>query len=227
MAVKLFSYRRGNTLLHRIPAGIKILFLMGISIAVFAGKHVNVSVTVICGALSLMAFFLSGAKFSTLKSVTFVFVLGAFVTLFSALVLLPHEGAVVFCSFAGIDPVGIKYGALYTVRFFITALAAQCVFETTSALEIQNSFECAQNAVAKVFKPVKKMNPALVLSLAINFIPEVFATWNRVDLAVRARSAAKGKNKFSLRILGVRLTAFFLCLLEHAESKRMAVLNRG
>ena len=43
MAVKLFSYRRGNTLLHRIPAGIKILFLMGISIAVFAGKHVNVA----------------------------------------------------------------------------------------------------------------------------------------------------------------------------------------
>ena len=216
MAVKLFSYRRGNTLLHRIPAGIKILFLMGISIAVFAGKHVNVSVTVICGALSLMAFFLSGAKFSTLKSVTFVFVLGAFVTL---------SGMTAFV-FDGIF-VGIKYGAWYTVRFFITALAAQCVFETTSALEIQNSFECAQNAVAKVFKPVKKMNPALVLSLAINFIPEVFATWNRVDLAVRARSAAKGKNKFSLRILGVRFTAFFLCLLERAESKRMAVLNRG
>ena len=61
------------------------------------------------------------------------------------------------------------------------------------------------------------MNPALVLSLAINFIPEVFATWNRVDLAVRARSDDKGKNKFSLRILGVRLTAFFLCLLERAE----------
>jgi len=54
VAVKLFSYRRGNTLLHRIPAGIKILFLMGISIAVFAGKHVNVSVTVICGAFAMV-----------------------------------------------------------------------------------------------------------------------------------------------------------------------------
>ena len=159
-------------------------------------------------------FFLSGAKWNSIKQLKFVFVIGGFVTLVK-LIHIPFW----------LDKDSLAYGILYTVRFFITSLAAQVIFETTSPLQIQNALEVIQEGISKIIPPVKKWNPALTISLAINFIPEIFETWNKVELAVKART--QKNSKWKTEILIQKFSTFFSCLLYNAETKRMAVLNRS
>ena len=111
----------------------------------------------------------------------------------------------------------------------LPAFSAQTVFETTSSLEIKNALENAQEKIAKILPPVKKLNPSLSLTLAINFIPEIFETWNKVHTAALARSnTGKRKNlKNSIEMLFRELQSLLSCLLFYAETKRKALLNRS
>ena len=268
MAVKLFAYRRGSSVLHRTPALVKLVLLMALCIATFSGgsslqatqktplpaagslinaQSISLIIRVaICLFVSFIAFLLSGAHKESLKQVRFVVVIGLLVTVFDLLYFqfgttapsaTASTGAIngdaqnsmiiMILPFFGINLLGLYDGLLYTVRFFITALAAQVVFETTSALEIQDAFESLQTIAAKIIPPLRKWNPAFVISLAINFIPEVFETWNKVNLAARARTKDSHARKNTIFILYQELLALFSCLLHFAEMKRQAILNRS
>ena len=220
----LFAYRRGNTPLHRFPAVFKILFLIILCIVTFAGGMYDTLESVLkpsllirtglCLAVTLGLFFASGCSRTSFKPVKFVLIIGALMILFRVF-NQPLKDA-----FAA--------GLLYTVRFLITAVAAPIVFETTSPLEIKNSLEGGQNKIAKVLPFVKKLNFALALSLAINFIPQVFATWERVHTAALARTPKNKKGLIrSIHIVYCEIQAFFSCLLYQAEIKRKALLNRS
>ena len=140
MALSLFAYRKGNSVLHKIPSIAKLSFLFVLCIFTYSG---GMSVTweelfsrkiVIklsgCFFASLTLFFLSGAKWNSIRQLKFVFVIGGFVTLVK-LIHIP----------LWLDKDSLAYGILYTLRFFITSLAAQVIFETTSPLQIQNLFK--------------------------------------------------------------------------------------
>ena len=232
----LFAYRRGTTVLHKTPALVKLSFLMVFCVCTFTnGPHEFVR-TGCCLAVSAVLFFLSGAHRQSLRQLAFVPVLGAFVTVFGTLTfppsltgVVPSAHIITVLPFFALNTEGLRAGVLYTVRFFVTALAAQVVFETTSSIEIKNALESVQNSIARVMPPVKKWNPAFVISLAITFIPQVFATWNRVHLASLARSAA-GKKKNIIKIIStayLELQALFSCLLHQAETTRQAFVNRS
>lgn len=123
---------------------------------------------------------------------------------------------------------GCAAGILYTVRFFITTFTAQTIFETTSSLEIKGAVESVQDGIAHIFPPLRKWNPALVISLAINFIPQIFDTWSSVRTAARARTLS-GKKSIAqaIRILYQEIQSLISCLLFKAETTRKAILNRG
>lgn len=222
MALSLFAYRRGNSVLHKIPSVAKLAFLFIFCIFTYKGEMFVswqelfswkiVVKNAICFFASAMLFFLSGANWNSIKQLKFVFVIGGFVTLVK-LIHFPFW----------FDKDSLAYGILYTVRFFITSLVAQVIFETTSPLQIQDALELVQNGISKIIPQIKKWNPALVVSLAINFIPEIFETWNKVELAVNART----QKKWKLEIIIQKFSTFFSCLLSNAETKRMAVLNRS
>lgn len=237
MAVTLFAYRRGSSPMHRIPASVKLLFLMILCICTFMNGPHEIVRTGICFAISIMLFVLSGAHKQSLKQLAFVFVLGALVTLFGTICLPPSAAAntetvsgssiITLLPYLALNLDGLRFGILYTIRFFTTALAAQIVFETTSSVQIKDSLEALQNVIARVIPPIKKMNPALVISLAINFIPQVFETWNRVSLAARARANTSKKNKQRVRTAYLELQALLSCMLYQAETTRKAVENRS
>lgn len=221
MALSLFAYRRGNSVLHSIPPIAKLTFLFVLCIFTYKGGmsvswealfslEIIVKIS-ICFFVSLALFFLSGANWNSLKQLKFVFVIGGFVTLVK-LIHFPFW----------FDKDSLAYGILYTVRFFITSLAAQVIFETTSPLQIQDALELVQNGISKIIPQVKKWDPALTISLAINFIPEIFETWNKVELAINARTQKRRK----IEVMIQKFSTFFSCLLDKAETKRMAVLNR-
>ena len=205
----LFAFRKGNTPLHHLNAGLKILFLIALCIATFAGgmydtldsvlKPSILIRTTICLAMTIGLFLTSGHSRTSFKPVKFVLIIGAIMIIFRVF-NQPLKDA-----FAA--------GLLYTVRFLITAIAAQIVFETTSPLEIKESFG--------------KSTLALALALAINFIPQVFATWNQVHTAAMARIPNKKGLLRTIPIVYCEIQAFFSCLLYQAEIKRKALLNRN
>lgn len=206
----LFAYRKGNTLLHRLNARWKILFLIILCIVTFAGGMYETldSVlsaallirTVLCLAVTITLFIMSGCSRTSFKPVKFVLIIGVLMILFRVF-NQPIKDA-------------LAAGLLYTLRFLITAIAAQIIFETTSPLEIKES--------------LGKSSPALAVALSINFIPQVFATWNRVHTAAMARTPKHKKGLIrSIHIVYCEIQAFFSCLLYQAEIKRKALLNRS
>lgn len=244
----LFSYKNGSTLIHKIPAIIKIFFLIVFSAATFFDSNENsveeifsISVllrTGICFFISILIFFLAKSEFSNLKKLSFIFVLGIFITiakLFSIpnpqiLSLEEYENQMKFTLeilpdfFINLN--GLFSGILYTVRFFSTTLLALVVFETTSSIQIKESLENLENFLAKIFPFIKKMNFSLVISLAINFIPQVFEKYNCVKIASFARSPSKKNFNSKLRTFFVQMQSLLSCLLYQAEITRKAVLNR-
>lgn len=197
----LFSYRRGNSIMHRINAGVKVLFLVAFSIVVFwgnsSGEWVSKTELIVLGAcfcISWICFFLAGANWKGLLCLRFVFVIGILVTVLK-MTDSPKQGLV--------------YGLVYTARFFTTAFLAQTVFETTSMIQIQDSLHLPR-----------------IIALSINFIPQIFYEWNKIRLASRARRT-KTKNPIKKAAAFLyELESLFFVMLNKAENVRRAVENR-
>lgn len=219
MAIKLFCYRKGNSILHKIPALIKILFMMVFCVTCFLGVQMETSEEIFqkwvliqllyCSCICILLFFLGKGNFSTVLQMKWVLWFGLLVTVFR-----------IYPDYKN----GLLAGGLYTIRFFFASFACQLIFETTSSLEIREGFEDVHKVVCKVLPFMKNINLAFVISLAVTFIPEVFETWNKVRLAKKAR---QGKKRRFFQNLLVEITALLSVLLGLAETKRKAILNRG
>lgn len=218
MAVALFSYKNRPSLLHRIPALIKILVMFSFCIFCFRETNYEQIKLPACFAFSLLLFFLARGNWTTIKSLPYVFVLGAFVTVLRMFNFFPEFS---------FSKEGFIWGILYSARLFITAFACQIIFETTSSAQISDSLEQIENGIAKILPPAKKLHAALLISLAINFIPLVFETWDKVHLASMARSPKKKNLVAATGILLSELEALLSCLIFKAETKRKAIINRG
>ncbi|MCM1321216.1 MAG: hypothetical protein NC041_01250 [Bacteroides sp.] len=230
----LFSYRKGNSVVHAMPACIKLLLLFVISVRTFSDAPSPLCVpqrTACCGFCAGLLFLLSGTPFSHLKKLLFVPLTGLFVTLFK-MISFSETPPYFFADLSQIQP-----GILYTIRFFITAAAALAVFETTTTLQIQRTLESVQNGISRVIPPLKKpiaaYNPARMFSLAIIFIPRVFCAWNQVNSAARARYPKKNSaNKYHIspacyiENICAQFFGMFSVLLYSAKETEKALRNR-
>lgn len=220
----LFSYRNSNSLIHKIPAGIKLVLMLIITLRTFSNstywfKNENFVQYIpwfradFYFLITLIFFFAAKTPFKSLFRLRFIFWIGILMILLS--ILTKNYSALIS-------------DCLYIFRFFITALFSLIVFETTSKLEILDSISALENAVCKVIPVAKKLNFALILSITITFIPEIFSEWNKITLAATARTTLKknGKRKFSLTSINAQITALFLNMLQYAEELRRAVINR-
>jgi biotin transport system permease protein len=238
VAVKIFSFRKGNSVVHGLPPLLKIFALILFSIFVFSGKGIFTpekifSFTTILkisaeGIFVLIFFFLSEGNFRTILALRGIFALGIFVTVFRTISFSAEENFIKIFPHFFLNPRGFFSGALYTINFFLASFFAQIVFETTSPMQIEFSLEDFQCRAEKIFPPLKKFNAALLLSLAINFIPEVFDAWEKIRAASRSRLGEKSRSPvLRTKNLCANFLSLFSLLLRKAETKRTAMLNRG
>lgn len=214
----LFSYRVGNSIIHKIPAGIKLAILFALCISMANKFSENWILLFSYCVATLVVFVAARTPVSHLKNLKFVIFVGLFVTAFRT---FEFNQKIAF------NLAETKIGLLYTVRLLIAATAALIVFETTSRREIQEVFAVAERGLQKIFPPAKKIPFALTISVAISFIPEIFSVWNAVQLAARARTPS-GKIPFSRRIAIsiAQISALFSCMFFRAEETRNAIVNR-
>lgn len=244
MTPALFSYRKACTPVHRLPALPKIIIQIALCAALFASprsRAAAAAILIACGATVVAAFADARISPSELKRLRPILALGAVYALFRVLAVEPDalpagdgfrlfardEGRLIFFSAIVLRTGRVLGALLYVYRFFMGALSALIFFETTSPIQIRAAFEQIQGALAKIFPPLKRINPALTIALAINFIPEIFGAWQRISRAAKARSPEGSRAAFLVGGLYARLAALLSCLMRYAETTRRAIVNRS
>ena len=244
MTSSLFSCHKANSPLHRSPALAKLIGQIALCIAIFASPKSTAAAAAIpiaCGCVIIAAFAAARISLSELKRLRPVLLLGGLYALFRVFAIAPRalasdagfrlfacdESRLVFFSFIVLRADRVLDALLYIYRFFMSALSALIFFETTSPLQIKAAFEQIQNVLAKIFPPLKRINPAMTLALAINFIPEIFSAWMRISRAAKARRPEGKGAAFFIGGLYAQLAALLSCLISYAETTRRAIVNRS
>lgn len=220
MDVVLFSYKNRKSILHRIPSVIKLFVIIALCFICFTETSFEKLKLSICFLFSIFLFFLGRGNLITLKPLIYVFFLGAFVTLLRMFNFIPEFS---------LDKKEFFSGIIYTIKLFITTLACQIIFETTSNSQIYTCFELIENTIAKVFsfvKIIKKNHIALLISLSISFIPLIFETWQKVHLASKARSLKKRSIFYAIKIILLEMESLLSCLINKADIKRKAIESK-
>ncbi|GHV82850.1 hypothetical protein AGMMS50212_01900 [Spirochaetia bacterium] len=165
-----FAYKSGKSFLHRMNAGIKLLFLLAISTAAFFDSAV---IRAVLSAVLLLCAASAGiAPRSLLNGSKAVFILVVFIMLFRS---------------AGLFPPAFSFQELRTSLFFgwsmiISFCAGSLLFSVTTMTELKEAASLGG----------RLPKTALALSLMLSFIPRFFEIWDEMKAAHRARGGRQG-----------------------------------
>ena len=235
MAMSFLVYRREESLIHKLPAQLKIMLLFFISIRVFSSSEsflfksfnddflfINTAIffrTLFYFILTVSFFICAKTPFLHLSNLLFVPIIGGFVLLFRCVDFFPLQ--IIFSEIPG--------GILYVVHFFITTLMAMIIFETTSQMEILEAMEKVRRFLVKRIPLLKGWDFPLLIVFSINFIPQIFSVWEQVGLAVKARTFRKNRHNFILKLenLTVQFSGVISCMLHRSDEIRKAIVSRS
>jgi energy-coupling factor transporter transmembrane protein EcfT len=209
--ITIFQYRRGGSVLHKIPGLPKMALALSLSAIIMllpfyaaAGGIVVLALTAtLCG-------FTPKEQLADIKPVLFY---AAFLCLISFFSNPPFPD--------------FRYG-LYILRLLLVMQLSALFFRTTTSTEIK---EAIRSLEAKIRGAIKKLpftknisaEPKFWISLALTlcFIPELFELWERLNRAYKARNGRGGLKK--IRVLLISLFSLSFCC---AERKARALASR-
>ena len=223
----IFRYRKGNSILHRIPALIKLFVVVVLAInimflplyAVCAGIVLLVIPALLCG-------FSVREQFTDIKPALFyaffLYLISVFTRLFSTGFTAVSPG-----DFMKILHPNYEYG-LYILRRLLVMQLSGLLFRTTTSIEIKEAIcgvEIFIRTALRTLPFAKNISLAARIgtsaALMINFIPALFELWEKLNRAYRARGGAGGLKQF--RVLLVALIALSF---HYAEKKSRALMAR-
>ena len=178
-----WSYRKGNTPLHRLPAGPKLAFLLLLSVAAFFPGPEPLGVVILAGiALILAALSLTAriAPWQLLRGSgpLFFVILGVF--LVQGIELIPP----------GIKLGGLKETAIFSLRIATAFSAGSLLFSVTTTSEIRRALSRLET-----FLHLKKLHLSLCISLMMGFLKGFFVIWEDLTLAWKSRGGKKNLSR--------------------------------
>ena len=185
--VKLFGYRSGSSFLHKCDARIKLISLFVLGTFVFIlPRNAAIACIAIFFALSPVIRFPLKEIFLSLKPV-----------MYYALIL--YSSSIVSALFAHapfpIMLIPSERDIVILCRLALAFLIANSIYRTTSPLELREAVESIEKGVVRIFRKKTEYRRLLFsesFSLLIVLIPEVFAVWQAVFRAWKARRGKKG-----------------------------------
>ena len=192
-----FSYKAGNSILHRCPAIIKILAVPVLSILIFTlPVWFSFAMIVLQLVVTLALNFTLREIFGDLKVVFFYALMLAVVKLITFL--------------AGDDSGSVQETLFMLCKLLCMMQLASLFFRTSTSLQLRHGFEIfGVNAVSQT------------LSLFVCFIPLVSKIWRQTEQAWRMR---RGKN--TIKKYAVLLPVFFSVGMKQAYNLAKACLIR-
>jgi biotin transport system permease protein len=199
-----WAYRKGNSFLHRLPGGVKLASLLGLSLgAFFSGFKVFPVLVFLLIILSLWAGIrprelLRGSR-PLLLFVLFIF-------LFKAVELNPRFYAALYATDAdnavnaeagprasrllALNPEGLKEGLVFGIRIAFSFAAGALFFALTTAGEIKKSLSRLESLLH-----LEGLKISLAISLMLMFLPRFFETWEEAEAAWKSRGGGTGFGK--------------------------------
>ena len=205
-----WSYRKGATLLHRLPAGLKLIFLLFFSIAAFLPGSDLQSFIILAIEIFLIALLSVIARIGPIALLH-----GSRPLFFTVIAVFIFRGIEISPLF--FNPRGIREGALLCTRLLAAFSAGSLFFAVTTSGEIKKSLVRLESALR-----IERLKLGLSISLMLGFLPRFFVIWEDINLAWKSRG---GKNNLRRLIVLVPLVVEKMML--HAADTAEAMEARS
>ena len=183
--VSFGQYYPANSFVHKCDPRVKILSLIVYIVAIFLGK--NFYALGACAGLFLLVAICSGVPFSALlRSVKGILFLLFFVTVLN---LFFYEGETVLWQWQmiTITQEAVYYTIFLAARLFLLVLGSSLLTLTTTPVALADGIESLLSPLKVIHFPVHEL--ALIMSIALRFIPILTDETGRIMNAQKARGA--------------------------------------
>ncbi len=231
MQEAIFSYNKRDSLLHKTPAILKLLILFCVPlITYFTTLPYHVGLFVLAFLLILVAKIPLKSFLHDLKPIVYYC---AFILIIDVLTLFLFDKTPMPINAeldAELDASAVspnlsffsilleKGNFLLMSKLIVSMAYTSIFFRTTSHLEMQQSLEKIESSITFGHS---NLTFSKAFALFLNFLPQLFAIWNSLDLAWRARGGKKTPRKI------IALLPVFISLsLRKANQTLLSLKNR-
>lgn len=183
--ITLGQYFPGHSILHRADPRTKILLVLVVMIALFVCS--NWISLLMLGCLIVGMVYVSKLRIRMvlrgLKPLVFIIVFTAVLNLF----MTPGEDIIWRAGPLSITTTGVEKAALIVVRLILLVIGASLLTYTTSPIQLTDGLERLLSPLKKIHMPVHEL--AMMMSLALRFIPTLVEETDKIMGAQRARGA--------------------------------------
>ncbi len=185
--VSFGQYFPANSFVHKMDARIKILLVIAYIVAVFLVQEFQFMGFLACFIFVILSTIFSKVPFlkvlKSIKAILFFIVLSAILQLF-----FNTEGKLLLeWSFIKIYDKGLAMAGFIIARITLVVLGASLLTLTTSPVEIADGIESLMYPLKWIKFPVHEF--ALIMSIALRFIPTLLEETDRIIKAQKARGA--------------------------------------
>lgn len=182
------QYYKTKSFVHSMDARIKLLLLIAYLVAVFLVKNFYGFIAVVLFIAAAVLF--SRVPFSkVLKSLKGIIFLIIFTVLLNILFFGSEDGTVLFSIFGlGITDRALYYSAFMALRLMLLVFGSSVLTLTTTPVELTDGIESLLSPLKIVKFPVHEL--ALIMSIALRFIPTIAEEAERVMNAQKARGGS-------------------------------------
>ncbi|MBO5767702.1 MAG: energy-coupling factor transporter transmembrane protein EcfT [Clostridia bacterium] len=211
------QYYPGNSLLHRTDPRIKMLILIEYLVLVLVAKSELAALISLAFTAFLIA--VSGVRLRVLiKSVKpLIFVL-AFTAIINLFFTVGEGEPLIEWGFITVYSSGVRNAVMMLLRLLSLVLGTSVLISfTTSPLELTDAIEALLSPLKKIKVPVHEF--AMMMSIALRFIPTLIEETNKIISAQKARCAdfESGKLLERIKALIPILIPLFVSAVRRAE----------
>ena len=185
--VSFGSYFPATSFVHKMDARIKILGLIAFMVAVFMVKSFHFLGFGACFLFVVLATIFAKVPFlrvlKSIKAILFIIILSAILQIF----FNAGGNVLVEWSFITITDVGLLNAGFIIARIALIVLGASLLTLTTSPVELADGIEGLLYPLKWIKFPVHEF--ALIMSIALRFIPTLMDETDRIIKAQKARGA--------------------------------------
>ena len=183
--ITLGQYFPGNTLAHKLDPRTKILLVVLYIVALFSAKGiVTYGLLALCLALCVRISKVGIKQLVRgLKPVLFIIIFTGVLNLF----FTPGERYLVEWGFLRISDTGLRNAIFMVVRIMLLIMGTFLMTYTTSPISLTDGLERLLNGLKRFHVPVNEL--AMMISIALRFIPTLIEETDKIMSAQKARGA--------------------------------------
>ena len=183
--ITLGQYFPGNTVAHRLDPRTKILLVVLYIIALFSAKNVfTYGMMALCLTVCVK---ISGVRFRSmvrgLRPVLFILIFTAVLNLF----FTPGRRTLLALGPLQISDTGLQTAIFMVLRILLLIMGTFLLTYTTSPISLTDALERLLNGLKRFHVPVHEL--AMMMSIALRFIPTLIEETDKIMSAQKARGA--------------------------------------